>query len=215
MKGKAVFLGLLIFIGSCAPVTPPTEPPQGVFKADVGFPTPGTKWVTRTVNQDGAASTTAFTVLEEDLYEGKPVYRIQFGRDISIYDKATRNWIVTLRDRTERFKASPDDGTFFWPLWVGKWWRASYTYYNHVQGRSWSPVEFTWEVKAYEEVKVPAGTFKAFRIESSPGRNAATFTTLWYAPEIKLIVKRISERTSDHYLGPGKSLTELIEYRPR
>lgn len=214
-KTGFILLGLIGFLGGCAAVEPPTEPPPAVLRVDVGFPSSGTRWVTRTLNQDGSTSTTTFTVLAEDFHEGKPVYRLQSGRDIRVYDKATRNWISTLRDRNERFQAAPHDGTFSWPLWVGKWWRASYTYYDHVQGRSWSPVDFTWTVEAYEEMKVPAGTFKAFRLQSSPGRNAASFTTIWYAPEIKLIVKQVYERTTGHNLGPGKFVTELIEYHSR
>ncbi len=52
-------------------------------------------------------------------------------------------------------------------------------------------------VAAYEEITVPAGSFKAFRLESTPAENSGVRKILWYAPEIQLYVKRVSER------GPG------------
>jgi len=61
-------------------------------------------------------------------------------------------------------------------------------------------------------VIVPAGTFTALRLESSPGTNNATSTTFWYSPEARVMVKRIYERTTDHYLGYGKFTTELVRY---
>ena len=210
MGKKAVLVGLIAFLGSYGAMA--AEPPPGTVRVEVEIPPTGTKWVSRTVDHTGATSTRTYTVLEEASYEGKPVYRVSDGTDILIYDKATRNWVATVRDGQERFAASPNDGTFSSPVWVGKWWKASYTYYDRVRGRSWSPVEVTWKVEAYEDVEGPAGTFKAFRLQSSPGRNNATLTSIWYAPEIKLIVKRVLERTAQHSLGYGKFVTELIEY---
>ena len=61
------------------------------------------------------------------------------------------------------------------------------------------PVKFTWSIDAYEEIQVPAGTFKAFRIalqwepqvtdtgrtSNYPRRKLVT----WYAPEVGQLVK--------------------------
>ena len=50
-----------------------------------------------------------------------------------------------------------------WPLEVGKWGTSSGIWRTpSVLGGD--PVSFTWSVKAYEDVQVVAGTFKAFRI---------------------------------------------------
>src|SRR5262249_32432602 len=90
-----------------------------------------------------------------------------------------------------------------WPLTVGKWgvlYRAVLTNRDHPEGIN---VRLTWEVKAYEDVRVVAGSFKAFRITyradlevadsfssrvQVPGRQSWSFTT-WYAPEARLIVR--------------------------
>ena len=205
MGKKALLMGLIAFLAGCAT----TEPPPGAFKADVGFPSPGTKWVSRTVDHTGAATTKTLTVLEEGAYEGKPAYRVSDGVNVVILDKATRNWIATLRGEKVRFANSPHDGTFSPPLWVGKSWLASYQYYDYDLGRSFTNVYYRWRVEAYEDITVPAGTFKAFRLE---GNTPYSSTTLWYAPGVKLIVKRVYERGIGHYLGSGKFVTELIEY---
>lgn len=61
------------------------------------------------------------------------------------------------------------------------------------------PFHHRWKVEACEEVKVKAGTFKAFRISYAqenlgPGRLGGKFT-FWWSPEVKAIVKKA--HTSD------------------
>jgi hypothetical protein len=63
------------------------------------------------------------------------------------------------------------------------------------------PAIFTWVVEAYEDVHVPAGTFKAYRIffaialsnKSSPSWSMRA----WYAPEVRQLVK-----AEGRYAGP-------------
>jgi hypothetical protein len=61
------------------------------------------------------------------------------------------------------------------------------------------------KVVAFEKVKVPAGTFDAFRVEVKGKKVEKTF---WYSPELKLWVKRI-----ERHIKAGLSTTELIEYK--
>jgi hypothetical protein len=53
-----------------------------------------------------------------------------------------------------------------WPLEVGKWGTSS-GMWRTPSFLGGDPVSFTWSVKAYEDVQVVAGTFKAFRISVS------------------------------------------------
>ncbi|MGH9460202.1 MAG: hypothetical protein ACRD1X_03230 [Vicinamibacteria bacterium] len=214
MSGRAwgyKLVGLMLFLGGCAGAMA-TEPPPGAVKVEREFPAPGTKWVTRSTDHTGATTTTTLTALGEDTYGGKPVYRFDDGVDIWVYDKATHSWIARVRrDGQERIAAQPHDGSGSSPLWVGKSWQARYAYYDRDRGRSFSDVTFWWTIAAYEEVTVPAGTFKAFRLE---GSNPTTTITSWWAPEFRVMVKRIFERNASSYLGPGKFTTELVEYQP-
>jgi hypothetical protein len=199
---------LAIFAAACAAA--PAAPPPGAIQADVAFPSPGTKWVTRTTDQSGAVTTITLTALEDGTYDGKPVYRLSVGTDIRVFDKATRNFVATLRDGKELIVASPHDGTVSWPLWVGKSWRSTYTLHDRVRGRS-DTLGVSWKAESYEEVTVPGGTFKAFKLVSTPGVGMAAYYTIWYVPDPGLVVKQIYERTPQHFMGPGKFTTELVE----
>ncbi len=108
--------------------------------------------------------------------------------------------------------AKNQDGRFYveldppfnlsWPLRVGKFGSTSGRWRWHaipVGGAA----EFTWSVDAYEDLTVPAGTFKAFRIllKVDVGRtwpdNRPAWTrkmTLWYAPEVRQFIKSDAPR---------------------
>lgn len=206
---------VMVLLGGCA--TAPLEPPEGAILIEAEFPPPGTKWVTRSVDQTRAATTTTWTVLEEESYKGKPVYRVSDGTVTWLYDRATRNRVAVLHDDREVLTMSPHEGTFAWPLWVGKSWSASFAASDHTRGASFNPVESTWKVEARMPISVPAGSFDALRLQSSPGRNHTARVTIWYAPEIKLVVKTVEEAIRPSLRDPLRErriVTELLEYHP-
>jgi len=55
----------------------------------------------------------------------------------------------------------------------------------------WPPVAIAWKIASYEDVTVPAGTFKAFRILITFTRQdrSQLENVLWYAPEARQFVK--------------------------
>ena len=205
-----LFCFVALFADATPAAEPPSEPPPGAIKADVGFPAVGTKWVGRIVPQSGPTVTLTYTVIEDGIYQGKPVHRVVAGTDTYLYDIATSNMVATLRLGKEVSSTTPDDGTFSWPLYVGKTWTARFTFNNRVQGMTVGPLNVESRAAAYEDVTVPAGTWKAFKVESEAASSA--FFTIWYAPEIKLIVKRISETTIGNPLGRTKSVYEIVDY---
>jgi caspase domain-containing protein len=106
-----------------------------------------------------------------------------------------------LKDGTVEWQLDPPP-KLKWPMEVGKW---GVNYNAVLRNRDWPQgllVNLTWEVKAYESVQVPAGTYQAFRIQylaeyqgdRSPrgvaiaGRQSWMLTT-WYAPEAQQFVK--------------------------
>ncbi|MBI2553050.1 MAG: CHAT domain-containing protein [Candidatus Rokubacteria bacterium] len=209
IRERWLLTGLIVLLAGC--VTVPAEPPPERATADAEFPPSGTRWITRSVDQTGRTWITTWNVLEEGSYQGEPAYRVSDQLSTLVYDKATRSWMATLQWDEERFAASPHDGAFSWPLRVGKWWVATYAYHDRQRGRSFPRVEVTWRVEAYEDVTVPAGTFKAFRLQ---GRAPAVNFTRWYAPDLRLVAKEIAERNLRHHLGAGKVVTELIQRAP-
>ena len=66
----------------------------------------------------------------------------------------------------------------------------------------------TWKVEAYEDVTVPAGTFKAFRL--SMADSFGFKQTTWSVPtSMGVFAKRINERPPGHPQGQGTQLYEL------
>ena len=107
---------------------------------------------------------------------------------------------------------TPYRGSFSFPLWVGKKWSYSWQTSKTKQAASLSQM---WDshvkVAAYEQVKVPAGTFWAFKIEEVRSNRGAKHpkayhVTTWYSPNVKLPVK--VEEDEDAYNR------NLIKYMP-
>ena len=91
--------------------------------------------------------------------------------------------------------------SYDWPLEVGK---VSVRQYRVKFPASDQPVamEYRMEVEAVEDVTVPAGTFRTFRVRSTDSLGNANLE--WYSPDLKLWVKRSMERTDKHPQGPGR-----------
>jgi len=94
-----------------------------------------------------------------------------------------------------------------WPLEPGK----SSQFESMVQN-----AVATWKgkVAGWEEIVVPAGKFRALRLEfdrSGPFRYAAQ-ESVWYAPDAKAVVKRIQSRPGGNRAN-DVTTTELLSYK--
>ena len=110
-----------------------------------------------------------------------------------------------------------------WPLEVGKKWSSSYKQEYPASTSGGVPQIMTTvidaEAKGWENVDVPAGKFKAFKIvykatwtTTNPTSNGSYLMTKWYAPEVKGEV----QVTSDGFAADGspqsKSKQQLVSY---
>ena len=107
--------------------------------------------------------TLTYTVIEDGVYEGKPVHRVVVGNDTNLYDVATSNAIATLRFGKEVSSTLPHDGMLSWPLYVDKSWTATFTFNNRLQGMTIGPVNVQYRVTASEDVTVPARHLESFK----------------------------------------------------
>ena len=187
------------------------DPPAGAIKADLGFPPSGTRWMARFISATGVTTTNLYRVVDDETHDGKPVHRINWGTSAELYDKGTANYIATLRNAKAVVSYTPHAGTFDWPLYVGKSWSARYVYRDLIRQTTIDSVQYDCHVETYEKVVVPAGTWDAFRI-TSKNVDGTSLSTIWYAPDLKLIVKRINETTARHSSGITKTLYEITEY---
>ena len=168
------------------------------------FPPVGTKY-TYTIFTERGRIKRSFSVIEEGVFKGEEVRREAIiGRNgIKIYDKKSNNWMATVIDGEVVRGAKPHDGLFRFPLHVGKKYTARFTLFRKGRKRG-RDITRNIEVAGFEKVKVPAGTFDAFKLDV---KDKIMEKTYWYSPELKLWVKKI-----ERHPKLGISTTELIEY---
>jgi hypothetical protein len=95
------------------------------------------------------------------------------------------------------------------PLEVGKTWTKSYRITVHATQQT-VPYNGTWNVESYEDLKIPAGTFKVFKISYSD--TIGNENTQWYSPALGCFVKESRKRTVKYPGGPGTQESELISH---
>jgi hypothetical protein len=202
------------------------QPPVGTVAAGAAYPPVGTKWSVR-VTESGLLHDTvenkAITATSVN-FDGRPGYGLASTTTTRVLDRATFNPIGTIEGGRAVVMDTPDTGLFSWPLWVGKSWDGSNSHADLLYGRVWPAAQSQARVAAIEDVTVPAGTFKAFRIEyhggigssASGGRRDPGTTGFesreiwWYAPGPKLIVKSEVVRLGTNYRSAGRTTTELL-----
>jgi hypothetical protein len=120
---------------------------------------------------------------------------LQYSRDLNFINPTANN-------------GAPQEYKWLqWPLEPGR----SYQFESSFQNQ---PLDWKGKVAGWEEVEVPAGKFKALRLEyerSGSNRNAAT-ESVWYAPDAKLVVKRVQTRPGTQR-SKDITTTELMSYK--
>ena len=185
------------------------EPSAGAVTADAAFPPIGSRWKVRVTDSSGIIKELEITAAAVD-FNGRQAYGLVGPAITSARDPVTFNQIGTLGGGQAVLTETPDNGAYSWPLYTGKTWNVSYNRISAKLGRGFNiPRRVT--VTAYENVAVPAGTFKAFRLDYTEGVPPFELGTYWYAPAVKLVVKSVWERTGRNILGAAApETTELI-----
>jgi hypothetical protein len=196
----AVSVAVAVMAGGCASLAP---------KAERYVPPPlGATWVNerRDTGSYGSTTVQAPGKRGERVWQGKPVITFE-GPDVTLVASSTSGaWLAQVRGDTPVLSWDPPL-SWDWPLEVGKTWTKKYTVTNHATKQT-IPFETTQKVEAYEDVTVPAGKFKAFKV--------TTIDTLgnqnvnWFSPELGIFVKTSLRRTEKHPLGPGTRETQLV-----
>jgi hypothetical protein len=117
------------------------------------------------------------------------------------------------------WKYAPNDGTGVRPsLAVGKTWSFQSNDVNSTQGVTFKR-SGTSKVVGQESITTRAGTFDAFKIQTSssirnandPTRKFDSTTQMWYVPAINHWVKRVFTMRSDGQLRENSTM-ELVEF---
>ncbi len=174
-------------ITSCAPsvVKPVTGPSVKAQKPEwkVGY------WWKYSREQPGRSGTRTYEMVREDTFEGVPCYVMKRGQRERFYTKNTLGEIARTRDGELESKRTPPYQLLSWPLEVGKKWRNAYLRERPQEGSS-RKFNYRFVVAKIEEVKVPAGTFEAFKIERYDNYRGDLREDGWYSPKVKWWVRR-------------------------
>lgn len=94
-----------------------------------------------------------------------------------------------------------------WPMKVGQAFSRTSTLVMHGSSQR-VPLEQHSVVEAYEDVVMPAGTFKAFRVRTVD--NVGNEDVQWFSTDLTVFLKQKLTRTAKHPAGPGVRETELL-----
>jgi hypothetical protein len=211
MLRRNVLGGLLVAFGIAAAIPSLAQAPADPKPIPVEA-----KWTIETT-ESGRTGKITVTLTGTSIYDGKPIYMLSNGARTALIDVATLNNVGAMREGKMVWTALPNDGMFSWPLSIGKTWSGSFNYTDYEKGANFTGVGSYYRVTGYEDVTVPAGTFKAYRVEGTPGANESVTRTAWYAPMPGIVVKRISVREGgmDYRGTSSRSIMELVEYPQR
>jgi hypothetical protein len=135
------------------------------------------------------------------------------------YQTYSRSWDLMINGV---WRSAPNDGTGIrTPLSVGKTWSVKATDSNSTAGVSLKR-STTSKVTAKETITTRAGTFEAFKIETSiemrnsndPTKKLTSEQQTWFAPAVNRWVRRTYVSRSDGKVR-DRSAIELVEYGRR
>jgi hypothetical protein len=178
-------------------------------KADQYIPPPmGSTWVWNVTSSgsygQGKAVPVTMRVTPVE-WEGKALLKFESASGGVLQDRNVG--VVAALDPAGRAVMRYDPPlSYEWPLEVGRTWTQQHTL-TVASGQKF-PMTSTWKVEAYEDVTVPAGTFKAFRL--SMADSFGFKQTTWSVPtSMGVFAKRINARPPGHPQGEGTQLFEL------
>jgi len=149
-------------------------------------------------------------------YLGEQMWR---GQKVHAFESPEGTFLATAGDRFAFItQVKGDTPILTWeppvgyqlPLEVGKKWTRKFSLTIHAAKRTIA-VEDAQTLEAYEDVTVPAGTFKAWRVRTTD--NLGNENLQWYAPDLGVFIKQSLRRTAKNAAGPGTREIELISYK--
>lgn len=163
---------------------------------------PGHTWVNQLQNSGsfGTGADEVQTQTVQVTWEGREFIGLKSAQGTTLMHP-TGEWFGVLAPDGRLAVRWDPPISYDWPLEVGK---VSVRQYQVKIPASDQPVamEYRMEVEAVEDVTVPAGTFRTFRVRSTDSLGNVNLE--WYSPDLKLWVKRSMERTDKHGQGPGR-----------
>jgi hypothetical protein len=156
----------------------------------------GDKWIYKTDS--------GIELSNETIGDEKDLFIIARSDKVTLYyDKKDMNCVKAIRDGKED-KGERDRlrKHYNFPLFSGKKWSSHYSFYNPAY-RMDNDILAEYSVGGVEDVEVPAGKFKAFKVMvkltitelSPPQRQLFGAFYYWWAPDVRGIIKYENDRS--------------------
>ena len=172
------------------------------------FIPPGSEWsnVRRDSGSFGSGvSHVAGKALGTQNWQGRPHLAFETPEGVNVRNPTTGGLAALVKDGKPLTSWDPPI-SWHYPMWVGETWSTPFRVTNHANNQT-TEIRPTFSVEALENVNVPAGTFKAYRVRST----SLTMESLtWYSLDLGLFVKTRVERYSNHPAGPGVREQDLL-----
>ena len=199
MQLASVSVAFSIVLGGCATIAPKT--------GSYVVPPLGSTWVVARSDSGsfGATSSQIASKRGEQTWQGQKLSALEApGFTQLLNDKGA---IVAMMNGDKPLASFDPPLGFAYPLEVGKSLSSTHNVTIFPSMKT-TPLQVTQKVEAYEDVTLPAGTFKAFKISWSESNGNEN--TYWVSPELGITVKSILIRTGKWSTGEGRRENQLV-----
>jgi hypothetical protein len=173
----------------------------------------GDSWKYRADN--GMEWTSEIIGAEKDVYISKSAIPEgnRKGEWVRHYEKGSLNCVKSFRDgQVDREDRDRIKKAYDFPLYAGKKWKCRYDVFT-VTRKFDSLLEL--KVVGFEEVEVPAGKFRAVKVEAKQtilGTNRSGTFCYWYCPDVKATIKSEFLPSGDFWRSMEYNKYELISF---
>lgn len=160
------------------------------------------------VPQFGASEVQATMTQGQRMWEGRQVLTLSSSQGFALAFEPLPSGaeIAVLLPGDKPFIRYDPPVSFDFPVQAGKEWKK--TYQLTLATGQILTADTSWKVESYEDVTVPAGTFKAFKITDI--WSTGVVQTIWFNPDFGIWVKSEETRSPAYRAGPGTQKQELV-----
>jgi len=139
-----------------------------------------------------------------------PAFLIRDGSEETARSMEDLGILETRKNGAIMSRFDSSGNLFAWPLVEGKQWTATYSI-EDLESKKTRAEQRVRFVTGSELVKVPAGTFKAVKLEFYAARTGRLIGEYWYSPEARWFVKTISYESVNAYYREEQLLSYKLE----